>query len=317
MTTPKRNKTIRDLLAESEEHPERVKVRRGRTIVNVGNLSATYIDTILAKYEGTALAQQELDGLMLDDVDGALWDSDELDDTRVSSLPPWDAMYRPSIVIGVDPSVAETPRDECGIVVVAGSTEPDLFRRQLYVIEDLSLQAPPDQWATVVAHAARKWGAPVVAEYNQGGALIKSALAHVDPGVRVVPVHSKVNKALRAEPVQMASQQKRIHMVGEHRELEDQMTTWDPSTSKKSPDRLDALVHGCLAFLSQEVATKIAPAPIRVSSRSRRAPRIPIGSPLEGLSRSGVTARDASGRQLDSLPPHMRRSVRVMFPGKQ
>jgi phage terminase large subunit-like protein len=33
-----------------------------------------------------------------------------------------------------------------------------------------------------------------------------------------------------------------VHHVGLHSQLEDQLMTWDPLATSKSPDRLDALV---------------------------------------------------------------------------
>jgi hypothetical protein len=96
-----------------------------------------------------------------------------------------------------------------------------------------------------------------VAEYNQGGGLVRSALVAVDPGVRVVPVHSRVGKALRSETSVLASQQGRLMMVGTFPDLESQLTTWDPvavsGRKRDSPDRLDAMVHGGNAFLTEEL----------------------------------------------------------------
>ena len=36
----------------------------------------------------------------------------------------------------VDPSVADEPTDECGILVCAATTENDLYKRHFYVVED-------------------------------------------------------------------------------------------------------------------------------------------------------------------------------------
>jgi phage terminase large subunit-like protein len=311
MTTPKRTAIIRALLAEIEASPDETILRRGRTADNAGNLSAVYLRTIVGLYDGTALATQELEGEMLDDVEGALWTSTELDEHRLAALPPWASLHRPAVVIGVDPSVAETPKDECGIVVIVGTTEKDLSKRQLFVVEDRSVLGPPSVWAKEVAAAARKWGAPVVAETNQGGSLIKSALENIDPGIRVIGVHSRKGKALRAEPVQMASQQGRVHMVGVHPLLEDQLVSWRPQTDRKSPDRLDAMVHGALGFLTQEAARGIGLGAVRVSgaaARVRSRPLVSVGGP------GGVRARDGMGREIRTLPQHMRRSAAAWFP---
>ena len=302
MTTPRRTKVIKDLLAEADEHPDKVLVRRSRTADNRGNLSEAYLDAVVALYEGTALAAQELEGLMLDDVEGALWTPAQLDENRVASLPSTDALFRPVVVVGVDPSVSETPKDECGIVVIVGTMQPRLADRHVYVVEDRSLLGPPKIWAEQVALAARKWGGVVVAETNQGGALVKSALENVDPGVRVVGVHSKFGKVLRAEPVQLASQQGRLHMVGEHPMLEDQLVSWLPEITRKSPDRLDALVHAATAIFTQDSKT-IGTGDLRISAGGR-------ARATSRLAARSVRARGGDGRELETLPRYMRESLR-------
>ena len=308
MTTPRRTKMIRDLLAEAETAPDKVTVRRSKTSDNRGNLSEAYLDAVVSLYEGTALAAQELDGQMLDDVEGSLWSQDELDEDRVMSLPATDDLFKPVVIVGVDPSVAENPRDECGIIVIIGTTEPRLADRHVYVMEDRSLHGSPDKWAEQVALAARKWGGVVVAEINQGGALVKTALENVDPGIRVVGVHSKVGKALRAEPVQMASQQHRVHMVGEMPVLEEQLISWIPEVTRKSPDRLDAFVHASTAILTPD-SKLVGGGELRITSKGRAN----LSSRLGAI--RGATARGADGRSLEHLPAHMRRSARAMFPG--
>ena len=75
------------------------------------------------------------------------------------------------------------------------------------------------------------------------------AINSIDPSIKVFEVHSKHGKALRAEPIVLAYEQDRIHHVNYLAELEDQMTSWIPEESSKSPDRVDALVHAMTALL--------------------------------------------------------------------
>jgi phage terminase large subunit-like protein len=96
---------------------------------------------------------------------------------------------------------------------------------------------------------ARRWGAPVVAEVNQGGALVRQAINSIDPNIKVFEVHSKHGKALRAEPIVLAYEQQRVHHIGYLPDLESQMTTWIPESTRKSPDRVDALVHAMTALM--------------------------------------------------------------------
>jgi phage terminase large subunit-like protein len=125
---------------------------------------------------------------------------------------------------------------------------------------------------------ARKWGCPVVAEVNQGGALVKNAILSIDPTIKVLEVHSKYGKQLRAEPIVLAYEQGRIHHVNYLPELESQMYSWIPGVGK-SPDRVDALVHAMTALL-------IKPPPgfsggkIRAKSHSDR--KIGLANPNRG-----------------------------------
>lgn len=269
-TTPKRIPLLYSLLAEAEKNPNKVKVSRGSTMDNSGNLSESYIDAITGVYAGTRLASQELYGEMLDAVEGALWTDELIAMYRENSYP----SDMPLRVIGVDPSVAENPTDECGIVVLGSTAERDLYKRQSWVLEDASVLGSPTVWAQRVVAMARKWGCPVVAEVNQGGSLVKAAIHTIDPSVKVFEVHSKFGKALRAEPVTLAYEQGRVHHVGYFAELESQMQSWIPGEGK-SPDRIDALVHGLTALL-------IKPPPGFVGGR--------------------ITARSSAGRRVNTAP---------------
>ncbi len=241
-TTPKRVPLLYKLIEEAKSG--RVVITRGSTMDNSGNLSNSYIDAITGVYAGTRLAQQELYGEMLDAVEGALWTEELIEKHRQSTYPP----NTPLRCIGVDPSVAENPRDECGIVVVSSTGERDLYKRNAWVLEDASVLGSPEVWANKVVAMARKWGCPVIAEVNQGGALVRNAINAIDPTIKVLEVHSKYGKALRAEPVTLAYEQGRVHHVGYLVDLESQMYSWIPGEGK-SPDRVDALVHALTALL--------------------------------------------------------------------
>ena len=243
-TTPKRVPILYSLISEAEK-TGRVVISKGSTMDNAGNLSEAYLAAIMGVYEGTRLAQQELYGEMLDDVEGALWTMEMIEEARQGMLPP----SAPLRCIGVDPSVAENPRDECGIVVCASTADRDLYKRHAWVMEDATVHGSPEVWANKVVEMARRWSCPVIAEVNQGGALVRSAINSIDPNIKVLEVHSKYGKALRAEPVVLAYEQKRIHHIGYLPDLESQMTAWIPGETRNSPDRVDALVHALTALL--------------------------------------------------------------------
>jgi phage terminase large subunit-like protein len=272
-TTPKRVPLLYKLIEEAKTG--RVVITRGSTLDNSGNLSGAYLDAITGVYAGTRLAAQELYGEMLDDVEGALWTEELIEQHRQSFMP----QGTPLRIIGVDPSVAENPRDECGIVVCAATSDRDLYKRQAWVLEDASILGSPEKWANKVVEMARKWGCPVVAEVNQGGALVRNAINAIDPNIKVLEVHSKHGKALRAEPVTLAYEQGRVHHVGYLADLESQMFSWVPGEGK-SPDRVDALVHAMTALL---IKPPMGFSGGKITARSMGARRIDNG----GITRGG------------------------------
>ena len=265
-TTPKRVPLLYQLMNEAQK-TGKVIITRGSTMDNQGNLSSAYLDAIKGVYEGTRLAQQELYGEMLSDVEGALWTPDLIDRSRESVLP----SGTPLRVVAVDPSVAENPRDECGIVVCASTGERDLYKRNSWVLEDATVHGSPDVWANKVVQMARKWGCPVVAEVNQGGALVRNAINTIDSSIKVLEVHSKYGKALRAEPITLAYEQGRVHHIGYLADLESQMISWIPGEGK-SPDRVDALVHALTALLIKPPAGFVGG---RITARSLGNRKIP------------------------------------------
>ena len=273
-TTPKRVPLLYNLLHERDK-TGLVYVTRGSTMDNSGNLSRSYLDAITGVYEGTRLAQQELYGEMLDEVEGALWTTELIDNSRHTVFP----MSAPLRVIGVDPSVSENPRDECGIIVCASTGDRDLYRRHAWVLEDATVLGSPQMWANAVVAMAKKYNCPVVAEVNQGGALVKNAIQAIDPSVKVLEVHSKHGKQLRAEPTVLAYEQLRVHHVNYLPELESQMMSWVPGEGK-SPDRVDALVHALTALLIKPPAGFIGG---RITAKSPAAKRMPPFRPNGGF----------------------------------
>ena len=188
-------------------------------------------------------------------------------------------MSAPLRVIGVDPSVSDNPRDECGIIVCASTGDRDLYRRHAWVLEDATVLGSPQMWANAVVAMAKKYNCPVVAEVNQGGALVKNAIQAIDPSVKVLEVHSKHGKQLRAEPTVLAYEQLRVHHVNYLPELESQMMSWVPGEGK-SPDRVDALVHALTALLIKPPAGFIGG---RITAKSPAAKRMPPFRPNGGF----------------------------------
>jgi phage terminase large subunit-like protein len=107
---------------------------------------------------------------------------------------------------------------------------------------------------------------------------VKSAIQTIDPTVKVLEVHSKYGKALRAEPVTLAYEQGRVHHVGYFAELESQMISWVPGEGK-SPDRIDALVHALTALLIKPPAGFVGG---HITARSMASRRMDFGRKSSG-----------------------------------
>jgi phage terminase large subunit-like protein len=212
-----------------------VRITTGRTQDNE-HLPDSYIEQIEASYAGTRLGRQEMDGELIDDVAGALWQRALIERQRVVAAP---ALVR--VVVGVDPP-AGIGGDACGIVAVALGEDGCG-----YVLEDASIGgASPEGWAAAVVACAERHGADrVVAEANQGGAMVGSVLRAADAALPVTLVHASRGKSARAEPVVALYERGRAFHVGAFPALEDELcglVVGGYQGPGRSPDRADALV---------------------------------------------------------------------------
>jgi phage terminase large subunit-like protein len=237
-TTPRPVALVRRLCAQPG-----VKRSGGRTGDNVLHLAGAFLADVGREYGGTRLGRQELEGELIEDVEGALWPRELIEKCRSNSL----AMQRGEgrlrrIVVGVDPP-ASAEGDACGIVVCAlGDDEVG------YVLDDASVAGlSPEGWARAVAGAAHKWGADrVVAEGNQGGAMVTSVLRGADVDLPVRLVHARTGKSARAEPVAALFERGAAKFAGVFPELEDELAGLISGGGYegpgRSPDRADAMV---------------------------------------------------------------------------
>jgi phage terminase large subunit-like protein len=294
-TTPRRVPMVIEILNGTHADPNKYRVVRGSTKAN-RHLAQIYHETIVAMYEGTSLAKQELEGELLGDIDGAMLRMEQIH--RVGERDSFAPLTLPTRIIGVDPSVAEKPRDECGIVVVCATAERNPNARKAYVVADESVHGSPGVWAKRVATLARQYRAYVVAEDNQGGELVRMIIKAEDPEIPVVLARSAESKQVRAEPVVLAYERGKVLHVDYFGEYESQLTSWVPDESKYSPDRLDAGVIGISAAL--------------VNSPSGMGGRIRLGRPAGAPSRrmSGIRTSD---RSITGSPANNHYKPRVRF----
>lgn len=236
-TTPKNVGVLKAIL----KNPSTV-VTHAPTEANKAYLAASFLEEVQARYRGTRLGRQELEGLLLEEVEGALWTTAMIEAARAAEP---GRMSR--VVVAVDPSVSgREGADECGIVVVGALTEGPPQDWRAWVLEDATVSGgSPQKWAEAVAAAYHRHGAQrVVAEVNQGGALVESLMRSVDAFLPVTKVSATQGKAARAEPVAALYEQGRVKHLRGLGALEDQMCRMARGgyQGKGSPDRVDALV---------------------------------------------------------------------------
>jgi hypothetical protein len=201
--------------------PDQMYWRR-RKITELGG-----IVTFRREYPATA------DEAFLADNPAALWSRAMIAQNRVCSAP---TLKR--TVIAVDPAVsAHGKSDETGIIV-AGLGEDG----HAYILADLSGRYTPAQWVSAVHKAYDAYEADrVVAEINQGGALVEHTLRTLDDRIAYKAVRASRGKTARAEPVAALDERGRVHHVGALPLLEDQMCMFDPGGPVPC-DRVDARV---------------------------------------------------------------------------
>jgi len=225
------------LLRRMEEDPVTITTR-GRTRDNI-NLDQQVIDVLTATYGNSRIGRQELDGEMLDDVEGSLWPRELIERARCSPL----VAGFDRIVVAVDPPAgAGETSDACGIVVAASKDG------KLYMLEDASVRGlSPEGWARRVAAVAERWEANlVVAEANNGGAMVASVLVAAGVQLNVRLVHALRGKSARAEPIALKFESGRAFFAGHFPELEAELGGMIAGGGYdgpgRSPDRADAMV---------------------------------------------------------------------------
>ncbi|MHA6332554.1 DNA-packaging protein [Qipengyuania sp. CAU 1752] len=213
-TTPRAAPLMQRLLDEATKD-EGTVLTTGSTYDNSANLPQRFVRQMRRQFGRTTLGRQELDGEMLAEVEGALWSRALLERCRSDGS----ASEAARIVVGVDPP-ASAHGDACGIVVAAR-----LADGTARVLGDCSVLKPsPESWARAVARAAKTWDADrVIAEANQGGAMVASVLRAADITLPVKLVHASRGKVARAEPVAALYEAGRVTHAGLFARLEDEL----------------------------------------------------------------------------------------------
>lgn len=145
-------------------------------------------------------------------------------------------------VIAIDPATtASAESDETGIVAASAYGRGE--KRKYSVDGDYSGKYSPSGWAKMAMQAYNDHDADaIVIETNQGGDMAEETLRNSGFKGRVIRVHASKGKFARAEPISALYEQGKVSHRGNLYTLENQLMEYVPTTSKKSPDRLDALV---------------------------------------------------------------------------
>ena len=226
--------------------------RGGRSVDNV-SLPQRFIDVMSEVYGDSRLGRQELDGEYLSEAQGSLFPRALLEKARRKRKP----KQMDRVVVAVDPP-AGTKGDACGIVVAG------LKGAKAYVLADLTVEGmAPDGWAAAVAAAFEQHEADrVVAEANQGGAMVEAVLRSADRFLPVQLVHATRGKVVRAEPIAARFASGNAFLVGRFDALEDELAGLVMGGGYqgpgRSPDRADAMVWALWALADTRGTPRIS-----------------------------------------------------------
>ncbi len=209
---------------------------------NEVHLVAGYLESLAERYDGSpAMEERFLHGMWREDNPNALFRK-----TMFNYCEEKPSEFFTRIVVGVDPSGGEgNNSDYTGIVVVGFGLDD-----RAYVLEDGSVQGlSSEKWAEEVVRLYDKWKADtIVAEKNYGGDMVRTTIKSARRNLEPLLVNASRSKIVRAEPVAQQYIKKRVIHMGDFKELEAQMCDYKPGT-KKSPDRMDALVWALTELL--------------------------------------------------------------------
>jgi phage terminase large subunit-like protein len=260
-TSKGRNDVIAELLELNESDPDNFPIMRGSMFDNPF-LTRAYLRAELQKYPKGRRRDEEIGGKVFDETEGALWQQDWIDVHRRPIAP---ASYSLKLC-SVDPAqTIGRESDDTGFVV-GGRHEDHAF-----IEADRSGKHTPERWGDMVCEEHERGASGVVIETNRGGLyLTANVRARAElrglqvreltdpekpfpartPGVIYVrEIRTTDSKETRAYAPASSTEAGRVHMVGTFDELETELTTYEPGTGQRSPNRYDALTYLVLELL--------------------------------------------------------------------
>jgi len=242
-TTPTPDDIMKKLYTQWKENPEgKTRYVIIPTKDNAANIDPEFLNDIEDKYKGTRLYRQEVLGEILWESEDALFKSEQLDEYRVQESPELS-----SIAIAVDVATTSKKSSDMTGIVISGLGVDG----HGYVLSDKTMKGTPSQWSNKVVALYDYYSkiAPthIIVETNQGGDMIKHTLTQVRQNLPIKEVRAVKNKIARMEPISLLAEQGRVHMVGIHQELEDQLVGY--SGKGPSPDRYDAMCYSITSLM--------------------------------------------------------------------
>lgn len=229
-TTPRSTPFLKKLMKDPD-----IVITKGSTFENAKNLAKPFLDSIRRHYEKSWLGRQELYADFIEAKEGTLWTPALLEHAREA----FQEGPLQRLVIAIDPAVSHGAQsDETGMIA-AGITSEGIG----VVLEDLSLKGQPTLWIQKAIEAYHRLKADrIVAEVNMGGDLVEQLLRSHDSSLSYKAVRATRGKSLRAEPIAALYERGKVWHATYLPKLEEQLCSYVPGVSTKSPDRLDALV---------------------------------------------------------------------------
>lgn len=231
---------------------------------NRDNISDGYLRTLASL--PARLRKRFLEGEFADATPGALFTDETIEAWRMDEGQPLPEFVR--VVVGVDPSGSgdadNADNDAIGITVGALGVDGNA-----YLLEDCTVKAGPATWGRVATTAFDRHRANiVVGETNYGGAMVGHTIQTARPRTPFKMVTATRGKHIRAEPFSALYEQGKVRHVGQFRELEEELTSFNTAgyMGDGSPNRADSWIWVLAELFPGMVSPRKEPIDVSVPS---------------------------------------------------
>lgn len=249
----------------------RMIVVRGTTFENNFLPLVTLEDYRTSYPENSIMGQQELYGKIVLKIEGALWERGWIQRYSTIDIETGDRIREPTYmktILAVDPAVSSNKNSDFTAITVSSKGTDGKY----YVRYSKRFKHTPGKWAEEVIKCYKRFNVDkIIAEKNNGGDLVEHTLrvqnSFVEDGVRydinpadlpIELIHAKHGKYLRATPVAMLYENKRVYHVGVFSDLEQQMLSFRGEPNG-SDDLVDSLVYTLLDLSETKIVDRQLP----------------------------------------------------------